>query len=162
LQRCAAAGTDPHYKGLYAAPNALVRPSAEELDRVSANFPEVATVADLAQLMVGIDRHWENLKLVRAAGWKTPANHADLDPPHEALQLVEHYREASRLPNGKARPEEFKGWLTHAEEKAKILENVLRVDEDKKAIQPKAAEEAFRRAEACCTRCHSKYRDVPR
>ena len=42
------AGTDPRYKGLYAAPAQLRRPTRQELDRVSADFPEVAPVAALA------------------------------------------------------------------------------------------------------------------
>jgi protein tyrosine phosphatase (PTP) superfamily phosphohydrolase (DUF442 family) len=73
------AGTDPHYTGLYGVPKTLSRPTSTDLDRLSADFPEVAKVPGLAQLMVEIDSRWENLKLIRAAEWKTPADHADLD-----------------------------------------------------------------------------------
>src|SRR5207237_1872933 len=47
------AGTDPHYRGLYAAPTTFHRPTREELARVPTAFPEVARVAPLAELMVG-------------------------------------------------------------------------------------------------------------
>jgi protein tyrosine phosphatase (PTP) superfamily phosphohydrolase (DUF442 family) len=82
------AGTDPHYTGLYAAPKEMHRPTREELDRVPDDFPEVAEVAGLAQVMVEVDERWGRLKLARAAGWKPPPDHPDIDPPHEALQLV--------------------------------------------------------------------------
>jgi protein tyrosine phosphatase (PTP) superfamily phosphohydrolase (DUF442 family) len=84
------AGTDPHYIGLYETAKALVRPSKLELDQIAADFPEVAAVSALAQVMVQIDGRWDNLKLVRSAGGKVPADHPDIDPPHEALQLAEH------------------------------------------------------------------------
>jgi protein tyrosine phosphatase (PTP) superfamily phosphohydrolase (DUF442 family) len=153
------AGTDPHYTGLYAVPKNLVRPSTEELDRLPANFPEVAQVSTLAQLMVGIDDRWEKLKLVQAAGWKTSADHPDVEPAHEALQLVEQYREASRLEHVQQRPEEFRRWLAQAEARAKEVELILRAGKDKRART--AADQAFRVAGASCTQCHGKYRDVP-
>jgi protein tyrosine phosphatase (PTP) superfamily phosphohydrolase (DUF442 family) len=154
------AGTDPHYKGLYAAPRELRRPTKEELDRVSADFPEVAPVAALAEVMVGVDKRWDRLKQIKAAGWRVPRNHPDLDPPHEALQLVEQYREAARLPSVRRRPEEFRRWLADAEAAARNLERALRGDNDRGPVDAPAAAEAFRRLDGACVRCHGKYRDV--
>jgi protein tyrosine phosphatase (PTP) superfamily phosphohydrolase (DUF442 family) len=150
------AGTDPHYAGLYAAPRQLRRPTKAELDGVAADFPEVAEVPGLAQVMVEIDERWDRLKAVRAAGWKAPPAHPDVDPPHEALQLVEQYREAKRLPEVATRSDEFRRWLSDAESSAADLERALRRGNDEKA-----AEKAFREAGAACTRCHARYRDVP-
>jgi len=155
------AGTDPHYTGLYAVPKTLTRPTLAELDRVQTDFPEVAKVPGLVQVMVEIDAHWENLKRIQAAGWKVPPDHADLDPPHEALQLVEQYREAGRLEHVKGRPEEFRRWLTDAEAKVSELERVLRPGEKKRAVNPGTADDAFRKAGGSCAQCHAKYRDVP-
>lgn len=150
------AGTDPHYVGLYAAPGEVARPTAAELDAVPADFPEVAEVPGLAQAMVRIDERWERLKLAKAAGWKVPPDYPDIDPPHEALQLVEQYREAARLPEVRDRPAEFREWLAEAERSASALEA---------AFRPGSAEDAdgaFRAANAVCAKCHAKYRDVPR
>jgi protein tyrosine phosphatase (PTP) superfamily phosphohydrolase (DUF442 family) len=155
------AGTDPRYKGLYAAPAALRRPTQEELDRVPARFPEVAEVAATAQIMVRIDERWEHLKLVKAAGWRAPREHPDIDPAHEVLQLVEHYREMARVPATKARPDEFRTWLLTAEEVAVALEKVLRAGRAKGRMDFATAEKVFARAGASCTRCHARYRDVP-
>jgi hypothetical protein len=107
--------------------------------------------------MVGVDDRWENLKQVRAAGWQTPPGHPDVDPPHEALQLVEQFREAARLPEAAARPEELRRWLAEAEERAADLERVLRT----RPVDADAAEKAFQAAGGACGRCHGRYRDVP-
>jgi hypothetical protein len=82
-----AAGTDPHYRGLYASPGARRRPTKADLNHAPADFPEVAKVTALARLMADIEHRWDHLKLVRDAGWKVPKGHQDIDPPHKALQL---------------------------------------------------------------------------
>src|SRR5262249_48521967 len=121
------AGTDPHYIGLYAVPRSLVRPSSAELDRIPSDFPETATVPDLAQCMVGIDQRWDNLNQIRAADWKPPADHQDLEPAHEALMLREAFQEALRVAarfqraevaGTRKRPAEVSHWLGDAGEKA--------------------------------------------
>jgi protein tyrosine phosphatase (PTP) superfamily phosphohydrolase (DUF442 family) len=154
------AGTDPRYTGLYAVPKMLVRPTPKDLDRVPTDFPEVAKVSGVAQFMVEIDARWENIKLIRAAKWQAPPDHPDLDPPHEVLQLVELFHEASRLPVVNERPEEFRKWLVAAEKEAASLEQLLRPGEKKQEVH-RRADEAFRKAEALCARCHANYRDVP-
>jgi protein tyrosine phosphatase (PTP) superfamily phosphohydrolase (DUF442 family) len=159
------AGTDPHYTGLYAVPRTLVRPSNADLDPIASDFPEVATVPDLAECMVGIDKCWDNLKQIRSAGWKTPANQQDLDPAHEALMLRESFQESLRVSarfqraefvGAHSRPAEVGLWLADAVEKATSLEQRFRSGAEHPAL-----EHAFTDMGACCTRCHAKYRDVP-
>jgi protein tyrosine phosphatase (PTP) superfamily phosphohydrolase (DUF442 family) len=154
------AGTDPHYKGLYAAPREFQRPGPEDLARLSGDFPEAAPVAALAQVMVGVDERWDNLKLARAAGWGIPPGHPDVDPPHEALQLMEQFREAARLPQVKERSEEFRRWLAEAEAAAHELEQALRSSKGHE-LTDAPADRAFAGVQAACTRCHAQYRDVP-
>jgi protein tyrosine phosphatase (PTP) superfamily phosphohydrolase (DUF442 family) len=151
------AGTDPHYTGLYAAAEQMRRPTREELDQVSNDFPEVAQVPALALLMVEIDQRWDNLKRARAAGWKTPADHPDIDPPHEALQLREHFREAARLSTVKDRPDDFRRGLAESEQAAAGLEEALRAKSS-----PAAADKAFATLGERCSQCHARYRDMPR
>ncbi len=154
------AGTDPHYTGLYAAPKEFRRPSEGELDRLPADFPEEVAPSGLAGFMVEVDDRWERLKLARAAGWKSPADHPDIDPPYEALQVVEQYREAMRLPKTEQRPEDFGRRLEEAREATEGLEAALRSPPGK-VVDREAAEAAFQKAGAACTRCHVTYRDVP-
>jgi protein tyrosine phosphatase (PTP) superfamily phosphohydrolase (DUF442 family) len=155
------AGTDPRYKGLVGLPRSLKRPSPGELDQASTDFPEVAVISDLARHMVEIDDRFENLKLVRKAGWRQPPDHPDVDPPHEALLLAEHYREAARL-DLPERPEELRRWLKDAEARATDLEQLLRSAKGKGPVDGEAAEAAFKQIGAGCAQCHAKYRDVPR
>ena len=150
------AGTDPKYEGLYESPRRLHRPTSAELDAISGSFSEVAKVAGLAQAMVSIDGCWDNLKLIQKGGWKTPAGHADLTPAHEALMLVEHFREARRLPEIAVRPEEFRRWLGEAEGSAAKLEAAI-----KKGSEP-VINSLFRECGNACGHCHAQFRDRSR
>lgn len=144
------AGTDPKYTGLIGLPKTLTRPTAEELDRVPNDFPKAVAVPDLTKRMVAIDEVWDRLKLVKAAGWVTPKEHPDLDPPHEAVQLTEHYRESARLPAAKGMP------FAEAEAAATELRTALRARDSAKA------DAAFARSAKACSTCHSAHRDTPK
>src|SRR5262249_32821034 len=111
----------------------------------------------LVALMVEVDLRWERLKQIKAAGWKTPPGHPDLDPAHEARLLSEAYAEAARLPEVKNRPEEFRELLKDARVAAAKLELGLLTT----TASPAVAETTFKSSAAACTRCHSKYRNVP-
>lgn len=155
------AGTDPKYRSLYALPRTLVRPSNAELDRAPSNFPERAQVPDLAKTMVQIDSTWDRLKTIQNAGWRTPPAQADLDPRHEALQAVEHYREAARLEDVKRRPVVFQALLRRAESDAEQLGHLLESAEQQPAgkVEKPKIDKAFRKAGGTCTECHARFRD---
>jgi protein tyrosine phosphatase (PTP) superfamily phosphohydrolase (DUF442 family) len=149
------AGTDPRYTGLYAAPRDLARPTAEELDRTPDDFPEAVPPAGMRQAMVEVDETWGRLGRVRAAGWRAPADDPDLDPPHEAVQLGEHFRESARLPQADERAADFRERLTGAADLAGRLEGALRGG-------AAGAEEAYNHVQTSCAECHARYRDAPR
>jgi protein tyrosine phosphatase (PTP) superfamily phosphohydrolase (DUF442 family) len=153
------AGTDPKYKGLFATVDRFVLPTPEDLDRVAqGDLPERAEVPGLVEAMVKIDEHWDNLKAVEKAGFRTPQGHPDIDPPHEALLLAEQYRERSRHED--ARGEEFARMLADAERDATALEEALRrYGEAPSPAARQAAEAAFTRAGRSCSSCHVRYRD---
>jgi protein tyrosine phosphatase (PTP) superfamily phosphohydrolase (DUF442 family) len=152
-----AAGTDPRFTGLVGIPQSLVRPTADELAAAPADFPEAAMIPDLARLMVGIDERWDRLKLVKAAAWKSPKDHPDLDPPHEAVQLAEAFREAARLSEATNRGPEFVRHLAGAEAAAAELERALRSSH----VDTVRAGAAFTRMAGTCTDCHARFRDRP-
>jgi len=149
------AGTAAHYVGLYRAVERVERPGPGGLDRVAADFPEVAPVSAFVQTMVQMDAAFEHLTAIRKAGWKAPPDHADLDPPHEALQLAEAYHEAGRAAP-KSADAEFRRWLREGEANARAMEKALRA---KGQRDPAALERLWRDAGALCTRCHAKHRD---
>lgn len=149
------AGTDPIFLGLYASPKELKRPTKEELDKVPADFPETAIVSSLMKSMVHIDERWDNLKNIKAAGWKTPQNKPDLNPAHEALLLLEHYTEIKRLKGVNTRPRNFQEYLNQATDAAHGLERSL----SKGTLTD--VNKYFSLSQQACTQCHGKYRDVP-
>jgi protein tyrosine phosphatase (PTP) superfamily phosphohydrolase (DUF442 family) len=151
------AGTDPRYTGLTSLPRSLVPPKPDELARMTAELPAVAPVADLTRVMVGVDERWEHLKLVKAAGWAVPPGHPDVDPPHEAAVLVEHYREAGRLDSVTQRGPDFMKLLGEARVAAGELEEALR----RKPVAAERAAKAYARSAAACAACHAQFRDRP-
>lgn len=154
------AGTDPKYLGLYAAPKELRRPSTFDLDQLNAEYPDVSPTGSMVQRMVQIDETWEHLKCIQAAGWKSPRNHPDLDPPHEAMLLGEHYRELGRLTEARKKPQAMLDLLKQAEQEAKQLEAALRMEAGPNRTT--AADKFCQASQASCTRCHAQFRDVPR
>ena len=155
------AGFDARYTGLWAAPKELKRPTAKELDEVSADFSEAAPPPGLTQVMVAVNATYENVQAIRKAEWKTPKDNSDLDPPHEALQLVEHFKELQRQPKTAARPEDFRTKLAEAEMRAETLEDALRATKGK-APDAAAEEDAYKKLDAACMKCHAVYRDIPK
>jgi hypothetical protein len=154
------AGTGEQYPGLYAAARNIHFVATEDLDAVSAEFPEVAPVPGFVKLMVKVDEHWERIKQIKAAGWKTPPAHPDLDLAHEALMLRETLRASGHARELEGRPAELRAWLAESEQAAVELENVLPVGTEKGTID--IADAAFRKVASTCTRCHARYRDMPR
>lgn len=154
------AGTDPKYIGLYASPKELRRPTSADLDKISSDFPEVTPTGSMVKTMVEIDERWDHLKLIQASGWKSPKDHPDLDPVHEALLLSEHYVELGRSTEAIKRPQAMLDLLKQAALDAKQLENTLRVEAGPNRTI--AADQFYRACQASCTRCHAQFRDVPR
>jgi protein tyrosine phosphatase (PTP) superfamily phosphohydrolase (DUF442 family) len=149
------AGADPRYTGLYEIVRSARPLSREQLDAVPNNFPEIAEVPDIVRLMVRIDQTWDRLKACEKVGWKPPPEHPDVTPAHEALQLLEHFRETARLPGAENWPPTFRQNRTEAEAAATELERALRTNDGSATIG-----KAFARNAAACTHCHQSFRDT--
>jgi protein tyrosine phosphatase (PTP) superfamily phosphohydrolase (DUF442 family) len=154
------AGTTPDYRGLYASARGFVPPTADEMERVSKELPERAKLPALVEMMVQVDERWDRMKSVEKAGFKAPADQPDVDPPHEALQLVELLREVSRLPDAKRRGDAFLAAAGAAERNAASLEAALRAfGKEPTAEARKSVESAFLAVGKGCTSCHARHRD---
>jgi protein tyrosine phosphatase (PTP) superfamily phosphohydrolase (DUF442 family) len=154
------AGTAPEYRGLYETVRKFARPDTAELEQSATEFPEQARVPALVETMVQVDRSLDRLKAIREAGFRASADAPDLDPPHEALQLGEHFREACRLPEARDRGEEFHAKLEEAAGRAEALRRALR-DFAHQPGEParRSAEAAFTAVSKSCTACHARHRD---
>jgi protein tyrosine phosphatase (PTP) superfamily phosphohydrolase (DUF442 family) len=154
------AGTAPECRGLYETAREFTPPTAAELEQAGTEFPERAKVPAFVEMMVRVDGHWDRMKAAQRAGFKSPADQPDIDPPHEALQLTELFREASRLAEVRDRGEDFARKLEAAESQAASLRHALRtLVERPDEPSRRAAEAAFLAVSKGCTGCHARYRD---
>jgi protein tyrosine phosphatase (PTP) superfamily phosphohydrolase (DUF442 family) len=148
-------GTGANYKGLWKAARDARPLLPEALAQVHNNYVERARIDDLSRHMVDVDFHWDNVKLTQKSGWQAPAEHPDLDPAHEVLQVEEHLRESARLQEMSARPADFKQKLTAAEASTRTLRELLEAGN----VDPKATNDAAKTVAQSCTSCHAAYRD---
>ena len=95
------------------------------------------------------------LKLVRKALWRQPPDHPDVDPPHEALQVLEGLVEMGRLDEAREYPEDFREMLSASVSSARALEAALRSN----PVDAKSADEAYARLKQSCNDCHTPYRN---
>jgi len=144
--------TSPNYEGLWRDVRNTKPPSEAAL--AAAPVPPSRVVPEgVRASMVDVNLRFDFLKASSEQGWKPPAGHPDVSPPHEARMLWERYREIARLDDAKAKGEEFLGYTAEGEKHAVRLEEALR------AGDAEAAAAAFRSVKKNCDACHSLYRN---
>lgn len=148
-------GTGANYKGLWQAARDARPLDPATFSAIHVTYVPVAKIPDLADAMVKVDQRTDLLKLVQKAGWKTPADHPDLDPAHEGLQLQELLHEIGRTHDATSKPEDFRRHLTAADEAADALRATLSAT----PIDTAAADAAMKRVTTSCLDCHKVYRD---
>jgi cytochrome c556 len=153
----AAAGTSPEYRGLYRTVKEAKPWDQETMDSAKVTFHETVLVPPLAEAMAAIENTHDNLKVISAAGWMPTAEHADIDPPHEALLLREHFTELLRTDEVNGKAAEFRKLLMQSESDARRLEDRLRSDK----LDIHELNAIFQRITANCVSCHQKFRDIP-
>jgi protein tyrosine phosphatase (PTP) superfamily phosphohydrolase (DUF442 family) len=157
------AGTSPKYRGLYQSAREAKPLEASLLEELEAEFPEQAQLPVIAEAMVALEHTYGNMKSIELAGWRSPTDHPDLHPAHEALLLREHYTEMLRTDEVKQQPEEYRQLLHDSEEAAQQMEDLLRQWQTASADRSPPAELAQLTARISnnCATCHEKFRDVP-
>jgi hypothetical protein len=154
------AGASRDYGGLYESVGRFVAPTPEELGRLGRDLPERAEVPALVDLMVRLDARWDRLKAARASGFRAVPDGPDRDPAHDALQVLELFREASRLHDARAEDDAFRRDLAAAERLAGELHEALKArPSPPEAGRPDPAEAAFASLSKSCASCHARSRD---
>lgn len=156
-------GTGQNYSGLWASARAARPVDKGVLAAVKVAYVETAKVPPVAEAMVDIDKTFDRLKASAAAGWRAPANHPDVDPPHEALQLTEKLRELGRDRDViAAHPQEFRDLLRGNELEAQSLHEALTKWSREAAAgtqAPASLNASLKTISTSCTTCHKAYRD---
>lgn len=147
------AGTAKNYTGLYAGVRSYRAPGREQIDRVSAVFPETSPAPTFVQAMVDMQHRTDRLLRSQREGWKVPQDVGALRPAHEALQLRELLTETIRAERAGERPSDFRAWMRAAERDAAALETAL------EAGDPVRANTLMGQIGATCGACHARYRD---
>ena len=157
------AGTSPHYRGLYESARRAVPLETALLDQLTVEFPEKAELPPMAEAMVAIAHTHGHLQLVAAAGWRSPPDHPDLDPAHEALLLREHFTEMLRTDQTQQHPPAFQELLRHSEQASHALEQALRhrTTAQQETTPPESVQHLWSRINNNCNACHQQFRDVP-
>lgn len=150
------AGTSTNYAGLYATVRRWRPPAPEALARVPVEFPEVARPPDLVRAMVDVDRAWEHLQAIAAAGYRSPPDQPDLVPAREAARLAARLAESRQFPEVTRAADDLQERFHHAEREARELARLLGQD-------PLPAADILARqfqvVGRSCTACHRAFRD---
>lgn len=155
------AGTSENYRGLYQSAEYARRLDDALLDALEVEFPETSRIPPLAEAMVAVEHTFDHLHEVAAAGWRPIAGHPDIDPPHEALLLREHFTELLRAEEVQQKPERFKQLLAEGEKVASELEDALRAATEPAAADVHALNQKLDVIARNCAACHKEFRDVP-
>jgi protein tyrosine phosphatase (PTP) superfamily phosphohydrolase (DUF442 family) len=153
LQLLVDAGTSPSYPGLYAC----VR-EAKPIDNAILNDPEitlpsVASVSGMVGHMAAIDRHFDNIKLLRTTDWAVPESHPDLVPAAEAGVVENHLRSLLSDTSMLEYDEAFMHEMRDSQILAQLLEDALA------QLNRREANKQYDRLAASCSRCHQVYRN---
>jgi protein tyrosine phosphatase (PTP) superfamily phosphohydrolase (DUF442 family) len=152
-----AAGTSKGYRGLFQIVERATPIDIDVLQAAHVEFPETADIPPLADAMIAIEHTHDNLTVVAASRWQPTEVHPDIDPPHEALLLHEHFTELLRTDEVQRQPREFQRLLQQSERNAQELEDCLHTGRrDRRELNA-----LFERITADCTTCHQKFRDIP-
>jgi protein tyrosine phosphatase (PTP) superfamily phosphohydrolase (DUF442 family) len=149
------AGTATNYSGLYKSVEQFHPPSREVLKSLPADLPEKSEISPLAETMIQIDDRFDHLKLVKQAGYQTPASHPDLDPTHEALLLNELIKELIRSPLPTKHGQDFQSKLNDLEAASSAMHLVL----NDRPLDLTKADAAFQRINGSCAACHKAHRN---
>lgn len=147
------AGTASEYAGLYRSVATFKKPTPEELAAVK-DLPEVAKSSSVVEAMVAIDEHFSRLKLSQKANWKTPPNHADITPEHEAMLLWEQLRELDQINDTASHSVDYRTKLGNAKEAVGSLRQSLM-----EVGTPAAIDQSFARVGDMCSACHKRFRN---
>ncbi len=145
------AKTSPNYPGLWRDIRAFEEPKDYSAD---VDLPEVSGVSDFNSVMASMDRAWDEVKLVKKAGWTVSAEHPDLEPNHIALILAQSFDDLH-----KATPKHFANEEIFAQQMKVSMDASADLRSALARKDRAAADEAYTKIGKSCKKCHFEYRD---
>jgi hypothetical protein len=143
-------GTGSEYKGLWKAVADFQPPGKNtKLPALHESSP----VGDMVIEMAKMDRTLDHLIVLQKNDWKTPPEHSDLSPDHEAKIMAQSFEAVLRLKERKTHDEKFWEQMKQSETFARILQSTLKIND------ARTADQYFRALEKSCVDCHKVYRN---
>lgn len=146
-----AAQTSPNYPGLWRDIKAFEPPKDYS---AKVDLPQSAGVDDFNSAMAAMDRAWDEVKLVKKAGWKVSAEHPDLEPKHTALILAQTFEQLHA-----ATPKQYAGEAVFGEQMKISLDSSAQLQAALTAGDTDQADLAYTAIGKSCKKCHFEYRD---
>jgi len=145
------AETDPKYKGLWRDVEAWTPPQPGAPRPV---LHEIAPVGNFAAGMATMDRTWDRIKLIQAAGWQVPPDHPDLVPAQEAKILAEMQAALTGVLSAEQQADaDFVRLLLASQTESQALQAAL------ESGDAAGAEQRYAALKKACSACHDSYRN---
>ncbi|MEM7264105.1 MAG: hypothetical protein AAF488_19115, partial [Planctomycetota bacterium] len=145
------AGTSKHYDGLWRSV-AGYQPPTEGMPL--PELREAHAAPDLARAMAHLDRSYDRILEIEAAGWVTPTDHPDVEPAHEAWLFWEAVREANRT-----LPSDADSGLRQEFDHAEAAAEAFRDAWNTATPNPAGLSRSWTAVKADCRTCHGAHRD---
>lgn len=154
VERLKVSKTSPDYAGLYRDVAAFAPPTKAELDAITEkDLPSVVKPEGIRSAMVSIDERFEHLKAAQKEAFVSVTGHPDIAPAHEALMLMEGFREMARLQAAQDLGDVYVKYSVDSEAAA------TRLGEAIKAKDAAAAGKEMEVLANLCSECHRDYRN---
>lgn len=156
--------TASKYEGLYSSVATSLIPSAEETAVFDFDFTPSHSFNGIRDGMIRMTRVFDDLKLIRKAGWKASAAHPDLDPLQTATEFAQYFRACGEVESSQTRNEDYDEMMA---EGVTASEDILRLLTDCRAEEANLGERslmdqlelAYDAAAESCADCHAVYRN---
>jgi protein tyrosine phosphatase (PTP) superfamily phosphohydrolase (DUF442 family)/cytochrome c556 len=155
-------GTSSKYEGLYRAIALKDVPSAEETAKYEFGFEAAHAFEGTRTAMIPMGRHFDNVTLIKKAGWKVDPEHPDLDPLQEATQLHQLFAACQKMEDTAAYADDYHGWMQASFDASAQLVLFLSDCKAETCTPEEVAKElgaAYDVVSKSCTDCHKAYRD---
>ncbi|MCP3920178.1 MAG: hypothetical protein GY711_32025 [bacterium] len=154
--------TSSKYEGLYSTVATADMPTARQTRACSFDFSPAHTFAGMRAGMIEMTRRWDTVKAARKRSWAPDADHPDIAPVQEAMQLHQVFENLAALDETRRWPDDFRTWLedgrTGSAELVRALTDRQRSGADSTAWHAEV-ETAFGQISDSCSSCHAEHRD---
>jgi len=155
-------GTSSKYEGLYRTIALKDVPTAEASAKYEFAFEAAHQFEGTRTAMIPMGRHFDNVTVLKKAGWKVDPAHPDIDPLQEATQLHQLFAACQKMDDTAAYADDYHGWMQASFDASAQLVRFLSDCKAETCTPEEVSTElaaAYDLVSKSCTDCHKAYRD---